>query len=79
MARLCRVIKECGLLRFAYRPDMEPVIVSPVQDTCAMAGRNGVKVHAVEDDAAASDAEHGAQHEPTTSTTSEAVESNAEG
>ena len=51
VARLCRFIMECGLLHFAYRSDREPAIVSLIQDACAMAGRNGVKVHAVEDEA----------------------------
>ena len=41
---------ECGLIRFAYRSDREPAIVSLIQDACAMAGRNGVKIHAVEDE-----------------------------
>ena len=52
VARLCRFIQECGLLHFAYRSDREPSIVSLIQDACAMAGRNGVKIHAVEDEAA---------------------------
>ena len=51
VARLCRFIQECGLLHFAYRSDREPAIVSLIQDACAMAGRNGVKIHAVEDEA----------------------------
>ena len=51
VSRLCRFIMECGLLHFAYRSDREPAIVSLIQDACAMAGRNGVKVHAVEDEA----------------------------
>ena len=51
VARLCRFIMECGLLHFAYRSDREPAIVSLIQDACAMAGRNGVHVHAVEDEA----------------------------
>ena len=42
---------ESGLLHFAYRSDREPAIVSLIQDACAMAGRNGVNVHAVEDEA----------------------------
>ena len=49
VARLCRFIMECGLLNCAYRSDRELAIVSLIQDACAMAGRNGVKVHAVED------------------------------
>ena len=52
VARLCRFIQECGLLHFAYRSDREPSIVSLIQDACAMAGRNGVKMHAIEDEAA---------------------------
>ena len=52
IARLCRFIQECGLLHFAYRSDREPAIVSLIQDACAMAGRNGVKIQAVEDEAA---------------------------
>ena len=52
VARLCRFIMECGLLHFAYRSDREPAIVSLIQDACAMAGRNGVLVQAVEDEAA---------------------------
>ena len=51
VARLCRFIQECGLLHFAYRSDREPAIVSLIQDACAMAGRNGVKVQAIEDEA----------------------------
>ena len=57
VARLCRFITECALLHFAYRSDREPAIVSLIQDACAMAGRNGVKVHAVEDDAVEPDVE----------------------
>ena len=52
VARLCRFIMECGLLHFAYRSDREPATVSLIQDARAMAGRNGVQVHAVEDEAA---------------------------
>ena len=51
VARLCRFIMECGLTHFAYRSDREPAIVSLLQDACAMAGRNSVKVQAVEDEA----------------------------
>ena len=43
---------ECGLLHFAYRSDRDPATVSLIQDACAMAGRNGVNVHAVEDEPA---------------------------
>ena len=50
VARLCRFITDCGLLHFAYRSDREPAIVSLIQDACALAGRNGVKIHAVEDE-----------------------------
>ena len=50
VARLCRCIMESGLLHFAYRSDREPSIVSLIQDACAMAGRNGVKVQAVADE-----------------------------
>ena len=57
VARLCRFIMECGLVHFAYRSDREPAIVSLIQDACAMAGRNGVQVHAVEDEAAEVDVE----------------------
>ena len=57
VARLCRFIMECGLLHFAYRSDREPAIVSLIQDACAMAGRNGVHVHAVEDEAPNPDVE----------------------
>ena len=42
---------ECGLVHFAYRSDREPAIVSLIQDACAMAGRNGRQVQAVEDEA----------------------------
>ena len=51
VARLCRFIMECGLLHFAYRSDREPAIVSLIQDACAMAGRNGVNIQAVEEEA----------------------------
>ena len=51
VARLCRFIMECGLVHFAYRSDREPAIVSLIQDACAMAGRNGVSIQAIEDEA----------------------------
>ena len=51
VAWLCRLIMECGLVNLAYRSDREPAIVSLIQDACAMAGRNGVKIQAVEDEA----------------------------
>ena len=51
VARLCRFIMECGLLHFAYRSDREPAIVALIQDACAMAGRNGVHINAVADEA----------------------------
>ena len=57
VARLCRFIMECGLVHFAYRSDRKPAIVSLIQDACAMAGRNGVKVHAVGDEAPDPDGE----------------------
>ena len=38
-------------MHFAYRSDREPAIVALIQDACAMAGRNGVKVLAVDDEA----------------------------
>ena len=50
VARLCRFIMECGLVHFAYRSDREPAIVSLIQDACAMAGRNGVSIRAIEDE-----------------------------
>ena len=50
VARLCRFITECGLVHFAYRSDREPAIVALIQEACALAGRNGVKVQAVEDE-----------------------------
>ena len=50
VARLCRFITESGLLHVAYRSDREPSIVSLIQDACAMAGRNGIKINAVEDE-----------------------------
>ena len=53
VARLCRFITECGLLHFAYRSDKEPSIVALIQEACAMAGRNGVKINAMQDDEAA--------------------------
>ena len=51
VARLCRFIMESGLVHFAYRSDKEPAIVSLIQEACAMAGRNGVNIRAVEDEA----------------------------
>ena len=57
VARLCRFIMECGLVHFAYRSDREPAIVSLIQDACAMAGRNGVNIRAVEDEAPEPDVE----------------------
>ena len=51
VARLCRFIMECGLVHFAYRSDREPAIVSLIQDACAMAGRSGVNIRAVEEEA----------------------------
>lgn len=52
VARLCQFIMECGLVHFAYRSDREPAIVSLIQDACAMAESSGVKIQAVEDEAA---------------------------
>ena len=42
---------ECGLVQVAYRSDREPAIVSLIQDACAMAGRNGVCIQALKDEA----------------------------
>ena len=51
VARLCRFIMECGLVHFAYRSDRELAIVSFIQDACAMAGRNGISIQAIQDEA----------------------------
>ena len=55
VARLCRLIMECGLVQFVYRSDGEPAIVSLIQDACAMAGRNGVSIRSFEDESVARD------------------------
>ena len=49
VARIARLITECGLVHFAYRSDKEPAIISMIQDACAMAGRKGVHVKGDDD------------------------------
>ena len=49
VARLAKLITDCGLVHFAYRSDKEPAIIAMIQEACSIAGRHGVHVKSDEE------------------------------
>ena len=58
VGRLVKLIKDTGLMHFAYRSDKEPSIIALIEEACSRAGRCGVPAKSVEDKVVLEDGDH---------------------